>query len=133
MGFENRGRSNDLAENYLDYLRIASGLVVPEDGGELPTVTITQPTSEDTYHIEEDSITVGGTASDNVGITSVTWVNNRGDRGTASGTGNWTIPGIPLYCGEDNIIIVTAEDAAGNSGTDPLTIDVKPCPVSGIH
>jgi len=37
------------------------------------------------------------------------------------------------HAGDDNIITVTARDAAGNISTDTLTIDVKPCPVSGFH
>jgi len=98
-----------------------------------PTITITSPTSEDTYSTNQSSVTLGGTASDNVGVTSVTWVNNRGGSGTASGTDNWTIPDITLHCGEDNIITVTAKDAAGNSGTDTLTINVKPCNPIGLH
>jgi len=35
--------------------------------------------------------------------------------------------------GDDNTITVTARDAAGNSATDTLTIDVKPCPVGGFQ
>ena len=98
-----------------------------------PSVTITQPTSEDTYHTEEDSVTLAGSASDNISVISVTWANSREESGTASGTSNWTIPGIPLHCGDDNIVTVTAKDAAGNTATDTITIDVKPCPVGGVH
>jgi len=46
---------------------------------------------------------------------------------------NWTITALPLHCGNDNIITVTAKDAAGNSATDTLTIDVKPCNPTGLH
>lgn len=98
-----------------------------------PTVTIVQPTSGDIYSTEQDTINLGGTASDNVGVTSVTWVNDRGGSGTASGTDNWTITEITLPCGEHNIITVTAKDAAGNTGTDTLTIDVKPCEPTGVQ
>ncbi|MCK4486083.1 MAG: hypothetical protein KAU38_04885 [Desulfobacterales bacterium] len=65
-------------------------------------------------------------------VTGVTWTNSRGGSGTASGTTDWTISDLPLHCGNDNIITVTAKDEAGNSATDTLTIDVKPCPVSGF-
>jgi|LGVF01.1.fsa_nt_gb hypothetical protein len=66
-----------------------------------------------------------GVSSDNISVTSVTWANDRGGNGTASGTGTWTIPDIPLHCGDDNIITITAKDAAGNTATDTLTINVK--------
>jgi len=58
--------------------------------------------------------------------------NNRSGSGTASGTTDWTISALPHHCGNDNIITVTAKDAAGNISTDTLTIDVKPCPVSAF-
>ncbi|CAD7770946.1 hypothetical protein BLFGPEAP_00476 [Candidatus Methanoperedenaceae archaeon GB50] len=86
-----------------------------------PTVTITQPTSADTYSTQNSSITLGGTASDNVGVTSITWENNRGGNGTASGTDNWSIPNISLQEGE-NVITVTAHDEAGNTATDSITV-----------
>jgi len=97
-----------------------------------PTIGITSPTSGTTYSTEEDTITLGGSASDNVGVTSLTWTNNRGGSGTASGTTNWTISALTLHCGDDNVITATARDAAGNSATDTLTVDVKPCNVGGF-
>ncbi|MCD4811504.1 right-handed parallel beta-helix repeat-containing protein, partial [bacterium] len=78
-----------------------------------PIITITSPTSGDTYSTEEDSVSLGGSASDNIGVTSVTWINSRGGSGTASGTDNWTISNVSLQEG-DNVITVTAHDAAGN-------------------
>jgi hypothetical protein len=86
-----------------------------------PIITTTSPTSEDTYSNEEDSVTLGGSASDNIGVTSVTWINSRGGSGTASGTDNWTISSVSLQEG-DNVITVTAHDAAGNTGVDILTV-----------
>ena len=68
-----------------------------------------------------------------MGVTSVRWVNNRGGSGTASGTNSWTISGINLYCGEGNIITVTARDVAGNTGNDALSIIVPLCPPTGLH
>ncbi|MDY6951849.1 MAG: DNRLRE domain-containing protein [Thermodesulfobacteriota bacterium] len=97
-----------------------------------PTVAISSPTSQGTYSTELDTVDLGGSASDNVGVTSVTWTNSRGGSGTASGTESWTIPGISLHCGDDNVLTVTAEDDAGNSATDTLTVDVKPCTPLGF-
>ena len=65
---------------------------------------------------------MGGTASDNVGVTSVSWSNSRGGSGSASGTTTWNVPAIGLQTGT-NVITVTAHDGAGNSGTDVLTVE----------
>jgi hypothetical protein len=97
-----------------------------------PTVYITSPTWRSTYATQEGTLMLGGTASDNVAVTSITWANNRGGSGTALGTTDWTIPDFSLQSGDDNVITVTATDAAGNSATDTLTVDVRPSPVSGF-
>jgi uncharacterized protein YdeI (BOF family) len=86
-----------------------------------PTVTITSPTSNPTYSTGVGTINIAGTATDNVGVTSVTWSNDRGGSGTASGTTSWSVNGIVLQPGV-NVLTVTAYDAAGNSGTDTLTV-----------
>ena len=46
-------------------------------------------------------ITLAGTAADDVGIASVTWVNNRGGSGAAIGTTSWTAADIPLAGGRE--------------------------------
>ena len=86
-----------------------------------PGVTITTPTSNDTLTVTTTPLSIGGTASDNVGVTQVTWVNDRGGSGTATGTTNWTVSGIVLQSGP-NVLTVTARDAAGNTSTDQLTV-----------
>jgi hypothetical protein len=86
-----------------------------------PTISITSPTSAATYLTNVSSINLGGTASDNVGVTQVTWTNNRGGSGTASGTLNWSITGIVLQSGT-NLITVIAHDAAGNTNKATLTV-----------
>jgi hypothetical protein len=90
-----------------------------------PAVTITSPTSSTTTTVQVSPINLGGTASDAVGVTQVTWANNRGGSGTASGTTSWTVAGIVLQSGQ-NILTVTARDAAGNSSTDTLTVTYNP-------
>jgi hypothetical protein len=94
-----------------------------------PSVTITSPTSGASYGTISNSITLGGTASDNVAVTQVTWANDRGGNGTASGTTSWTASGIPLQSGI-NVITVTARDAANNAGTDTLTVTYTACSYS---
>ena len=86
-----------------------------------PSITITSPTSGSSYTSSSASLNISGTASDNVGVTTVTWSNNRGGSGTASGTTNWSVSGISLQSGT-NVITVTAKDAANNTGTDTLTV-----------
>jgi len=51
---------------------------------------------------------------------------------TPLATHNWTITGIALHCGNDNIITVTARDVDNNTASTTLTVDVKPCNVAGF-
>ena len=62
----------------------------------LPEVSITTPTSDTVHTVNESAMSIGGTASDNVGVTQVTWSNNRGGSGTCSGTTSWSQTGIIL-------------------------------------
>ena len=75
-------------------------------------VAITTPTSVATFTTSATPVTVGGTASDAVGVTQVTWANGRGGSGTAIGTTSLSASGITLL-GGSNVITITARDAAG--------------------
>jgi len=86
-----------------------------------PTVTISSPISSPTYSTASSPIALGGTASDNVGVASVSWSNDRGGTGTCSGTTSWSCAGITLQSGQ-NVLTVTARDDAGNPGNDILTV-----------
>ena len=90
-----------------------------------PAVTITSPTSSATTTVATTPINIGGTASDAVGVTQVTWSNNLGGSGTATGTTSWSVSGIVLQTGS-NVLTITARDAAGNSSTDTLTVTYAP-------
>jgi hypothetical protein len=90
-----------------------------------PLVTITTPTSNSTLTATLSPLTIGGTASDAIGVTQVTWSNNRGGSGTASGTTSWSVANIALQTGS-NVLTVTARDAAGNTRTDTLTVSYNP-------
>jgi hypothetical protein len=87
--------------------------------GTAPTITITSPTSNPTYTAGSSPLSIGGTAS--VGVTQVTWVNDRGGSGTCTGTTSWSASGIALLSGT-NIITVTARDAAARTGIDTLSV-----------
>ena len=89
-----------------------------------PTVTITSPTSSPTYTVTGSSLTLQGTASDNVGVTQVTWVNSRGGSGTATGTSSWNATAIALQLGS-NVLTVTARDGAANTATANLTVTLS--------
>jgi hypothetical protein len=87
-----------------------------------PTVTITSPTAEPSFTTSASSVTLAGTASDNVGVVVVSWVSSRGGGGTAAGTVTWSVPSIPLQRGT-NRITVTAQDAVGLTQSDVLTVN----------
>lgn len=89
-----------------------------------PIVTITGPTSSATYASSSTPLAIAGTASDAVGVVSVTWSNAAGGSGVATGTTSWSDT-VPLSVGA-NAITVTAHDAAGNTGTDTITITYTP-------
>src|SRR5262249_39528610 len=69
-------------------------------------------------------LTIGGAASDNVAVTGVTWSNSSGGSGSATTSNayaNWSATGITLQAGANNVITVTATDAANNTKTATLT------------
>ncbi|MFH2060863.1 MAG: Ig-like domain-containing protein [Pseudomonadota bacterium] len=85
-----------------------------------PEIAITTPTSGSSYETKSDSLSIGGTASDAIGVIQVAWSNSRGGSGTATGTTSWNVPDISLGEGQ-NVITITARDEAGNTGTGILT------------
>jgi hypothetical protein len=86
-----------------------------------PRLTIVSPTTNPTLTTTTPTLTLGGTASDNVGVTQVTWANNRGGSDIASGTTTWTTGTIALQPGS-NTLTVTARDAANNRTTATLAV-----------
>src|SRR5712691_7633807 len=87
----------------------------------LPTIAITSPTFGATYSTSNPLLALGGSASDSVGVTQVTWANSRGGSGTATGTTSWAASGIVLQPGT-NVLTVTVQDAVGNTGAASLTV-----------
>jgi hypothetical protein len=86
-----------------------------------PTVSLSSPTSGGSYATGTSSLTVSGTAADNLGVTQVTWKNDRGGSGTASGTSSWSVSNIQLSVGT-NTLTFTANDAAGNNASKTLVV-----------
>jgi glucose/arabinose dehydrogenase len=99
--------------------------IVPDVDVTPPVVTITIPTAQPTYATSSALLALGGSATDDVGVTSVTWDSSSGANGTATGTTSWSVAGIPLAFGT-NVLTVTARDAAGNPSTDVLTVTYTP-------
>lgn len=78
-----------------------------------PSLTIMSPAST-SVSTSAASMVFSGTASDNVGVTSVTWTTNTGGAGTSTGTTQWSAT-VPLLVGS-NTVTIRAADAAGNVG-----------------
>ena len=85
----------------------------PPNDTTAPALSISSPGST-TISTTSASLALSGKASDNVGVTSVTWSTNTGKSGTATGTNQWSTEAIPLLVGS-NTITIRAYDAAGNT------------------
>jgi hypothetical protein len=85
-----------------------------------PNITIASP-SDPTVLTSATSITVQGTASDNIGVVNVIWFTAAGASGDAIGTTTWSTGPIPLLVGF-NTIVVRAFDAAGNMSWRALQV-----------
>jgi hypothetical protein len=85
-----------------------------------PVLTVTSP-YRDSVTTSRFYIGMSGSASDDTGVAKVTWKNNRGGSGVASGTEQWTIYPIRLSYGT-NVISLTATDAAGNATSVTRTV-----------
>ncbi len=90
-----------------------------------PSISITAPTSGSTYASTSATISVGGTAGDNIGLAQVSWANDRGGSGTATGLATWTVPSIALQSGS-NVLAFTSRDIAGNVTSRTLTVSYTP-------
>ena len=85
-----------------------------------PSLYITYPAAS-IISTAASTITFQGMATDNVGVTSVTWANSSGTAGTANGTQTWIATNIPLKVG-NNSITFKAFDAAGNFAWRAVTV-----------
>jgi hypothetical protein len=90
-----------------------------------PTIAIISPTSDPTFSTDAWSVDIGGTASDDVGLASVTYSLNGGAAIACTGTTTWTAEGVALTPGT-NAIVVTATDVASRTSTATLTVTCTP-------
>jgi len=70
-----------------------------------PTIAIVSPTTGSCYTTTGSSINLSGTATDNVGVVLVSWVNDRGGMGLASGSNTWSITNLRLKAGYNDITV----------------------------
>jgi len=93
----------------------------------LPRIWITSPTNAGTYSTYSTGVTLAGTATDSVGVTSVVYdvTGATVDSGSAStGPGDaWDVSGLVLNIGT-SIVSVVADGASGHSATDTLEVVV---------
>ena len=101
-----------------------------------PTVTITAPTSGTTYSTTATPLTtLGGSAADDVGVTSVTWAcptctptsgtATCASCGAAATAVTWSVASVGLASGA-NVLTLTANDGDTQTGTDTLTVTYTP-------
>jgi Ca2+-binding RTX toxin-like protein len=88
-----------------------------------PTIAIASPTTEPVMTARTPLITLTGTSTDETGIVSVAWQNNRGGSGATTGTMSWAVTDLPLFAGV-NVITVTVTDSSGNQASDIVTVTV---------
>jgi hypothetical protein len=94
-----------------------------EDGAEgAITITVTSPASGDDMETPDASVILEGTVESDNGIVSVSWVNDRGGQGQASGSASWKTGGIALQPG-NNSVTITAEDSAGVTASHTVVIN----------
>lgn len=78
-----------------------------------PGISITSPSMGMTYVSTQPTLSMSGTAYDDFGVASVTWSNNStGNSGVCAGKTEWSVSGIPLRVGVNQITLV----ATGVSG-----------------
>ena len=84
-----------------------------------PSLTILSPSTTSVV-TSSSTITITGTATDNVGVSVVRW-ETAVSGGVATGTTNWSTGPIPLFVGMNNLAI-RAYDAAGNASWRSVSV-----------
>jgi hypothetical protein len=85
-------------------------------------IEFTNPAGTSTIQTPDIVINLSGKVTSDVGIESVTWVNDRGGSGKANGKEQWSTGNIVLQTGT-NTITITATDV--NGGTSSKSISVE--------
>ncbi len=101
--------------------RVLNANFVAEASSPGGSVTIAVPTATGSYTTIHSTLNLEGAASSADQVRSVTWSNDRGGSGRASGASLWSISGVPLKPGL-NTITVTEHDGAGGSASAQLLV-----------
>ncbi|MDR3719359.1 MAG: matrixin family metalloprotease [Bryobacteraceae bacterium] len=96
----------------------------PSGGDKIPPLVQIYSPSMAAILTYQESLTVQGFATDNVGVTQILWSNSAGGSGSATVANPFVIPGIALVPGV-NRILIQAYDAAGNIGAAHLNVTKK--------
>ena len=96
---------------------------------ETPKIAITSPNTP-AVNTDQATINVGGTASDNHRIASITWRTGNGVTGAAgfNTAGAWTATSLPLAAGA-NLLTFTVTDLTGNAASASLMVNARPASV----
>jgi hypothetical protein len=101
-----------------------------------PDIVISSPSSSGSYSTSNATVGISGTVSDNASVAEVTWSNDRGGSGTATGTTVWTTADIPLQTGK-NVITVTAHDVVAHTRAVSVVVTTTygsvPAAASYVH
>lgn len=104
----------------------AKGEPAPEAKARVPDIqlTILQP-AELAVTTTASTMSFSGTASGGTGDWQITWRNDRGGAGRASGSGTWSVLALPLSTGT-NVITFIAQDSTKNTATRNFTVTSQP-------
>ena len=86
------------------------------------SLAITSPSSASAMDTSDTAVSLAGTANSDIGISRISWANNRGGEGVANGTDSWQTASTSLALGE-NKITVTAEDTAGATTSRSIVVN----------
>lgn len=100
---------------------VTSGCLEEDDTVSAVSVSISDPDASQ-IDTTDPKMTIAGTAGGKAAIESVSWANDLGGSGMASGTDTWQISDIPLGLG-NNTITVSATTSDGESSSDSLVIN----------
>lgn len=83
------------------------------------TITIASPAAN--FSTTASAVSISGFATGGSGTLFVTWVDDRGGSGTASGAANWTIPQVTLAAGA-NYITATVTDGTARTAAKTILV-----------
>lgn len=116
------------------------GSVPPVDN--IPSIAISVPTSTGAYITPEAQISIAGSATDDHGISRISWSANLGGNGVADNlSGDWTaweVSNLGIAEGE-NIITITTTDTIGQTASQTInitrnpTVPTRPAPPTGLR